>query len=67
MKNLKRLNSLFRESIKITEVLFPDLINNYCKLSLEFRNKNIIKESKDKNGNIVLLTSKDLLLKNTSN
>lgn len=62
----EEIESLFRESIKITDVLFPDLINNYCKLSLEFRNKNIIKEIKDKNGKIILLTSKDLLLKNTS-
>lgn len=58
------VEELLREINKITEILFPELINNYNCLSLEFRNKVGIKEYKDNNNNIIKLTSKDLLLKN---
>lgn len=58
------IEELIRETDKLEKSLFPDLINNYCKLSLEFRNNHVIKEGKNKDGNNVTYTSKDLLLKN---
>lgn len=62
--NKIEIEELIRETDKLEKTLFPELINNYCKLSLEFRNNTVIKESKDKQGNIIGYTSKDLLLKN---
>lgn len=58
------IEEIARDCKKISEDLFPDLINNYGKLSLEFRNKVVIKEIKSSEGEIFKLTSKDLLLKN---
>lgn len=62
--NKIEIEELIRETNKLEKNLFPDLINNYCKLSLEFRNNNVIKQEKDKYGNKITYTSKDLLLKN---
>lgn len=62
-KNHEDILRLTEEINKLTKVLFPDLIHNYCKLSLEFRNKNVIKQIKN-NNHTIGLTSKDLLLKN---
>lgn len=63
-KTVIEIEEIARDCKKISEDLFPDLINNYGKLSLEFRNKVVIKEIKSSEGEIFKLTSKDLLLKN---
>lgn len=63
-ENKIEIEELIRETDKLEKSLFPDLINNYCKLSLEFRNNTVIKEGKDKQGKTINYTSKDLLLKN---
>lgn len=65
-ENKIEIEELIRETDKIEKILFPELFANYCKLSLEFRNKVMIKESKDSEGNIIHYTSKDLLLKNSA-
>jgi len=57
---------LLLESNKIVEKILPELIDNYCNLSLDFRNNVIIKQYINKAGIEKKLTSKDLLLKNTS-
>lgn len=64
--NKIEIEELIRETDKLEKTLFPDLINNYCKLSLEFRNNSVIKQTKDKEGNTINYTSKDLLLKNVA-
>ena len=51
---------------KIVDKILPELIDNYCNLSLDFRNNIIIKQYINKAGIEKKLTSKDLLLKNTS-
>lgn len=57
---------LLLESNKIVEKILPELVDNYCNLSLDFRNNIIIKQYINKAGIEKKLTSKDLLLKNTS-
>lgn len=48
---------------KIIHRYFPELIENYCNLSIEYRNTSIIKEER-KNGQNIKYTAKDLLIKN---
>ena len=62
--NVIVLNDLLRECKKITDDLLPELIENYCQLSLDFRNTVTIKEYNNSCGEKIRLTSKDLLLKN---
>lgn len=57
---------LLLESKKIVDKILPELVDNYCNLSLDFRNNIIIKQYINKAGIEKKLTSKDLLLKNTS-
>lgn len=57
---------LLLDSNKIVEKILPELVDNYCNLSLDFRNNIIIKQYINKAGIEKKLTSKDLLLKNTS-
>ena len=72
---LKTLLNNKKESITYIELLekvtklkdkhLLKLINNYCKLDLEYRNTTIIKEDKN-NNEIIKYTSKDILLQNLS-
>lgn len=48
---------------KIIHRYFPELIENYCNLSIDYRNTSIIKEER-KHGQQVRYTAKDLLIKN---
>lgn len=48
---------------KIIHRYFPELIENYCNLSIDYRNTSIIKEER-KNGQQIRYTAKDLLIKN---
>lgn len=59
-------SELLLESKKIVDKILPELVDNYCNLSLDFRNNIIIKQYINKSGIEKKLTSKDLLLKNTS-
>lgn len=65
-KNGITATELLIESKKIVDKILPELIDNYCNLSLNFRNNVIIKQYLNKDGIEKKLTSKDLLLKNTS-
>lgn len=65
-KNGITATELLIESKKIVDKILPELIDNYCNLSLDFRNNVIIKQYLNKDGIEKKLTSKDLLLKNTS-
>lgn len=65
-KNGITATELLIESKKIVDKILPELIDNYCNLSLDFRNNVIIKQYINKDGIERKLTSKDLLLKNTS-
>ncbi len=65
-KNGITATELLLETKRITDKILPELIDNYCNLSLDFRNNVIIKQYINKAGIEKKLTSKDLLLKNTS-
>lgn len=60
------IEELIRETNKLENSVFPDLFDNYCKLSLEFRNQKVIKQVKDSQENIQDLTSKEILLNNVA-